>query len=126
MVEKLLTAAEVARRLGISEEEVAHRVQQGRLRAIRLGEGILRFHPEDVAASEAAGVAAHPAVATTTLPPAPSEPKSLRHGVAESTTTAHGPVPWWERLWDFLYAYDFYFLALLLIGAIIAVIVTTQ
>jgi len=92
MAEKLLTPTEVARRLGVAEAEVARLTARGTLKALHLGDGLLRFHPEDVAAWQA-----RPA-ATSAVP--------------------------WERVWDFLYAYDFYLFAAFFLGAMGAFVLT--
>lgn len=108
MADKLLTSAEVARQLGISESEVARLVTQAKLKAIRLGPEVLRFHPEDVAAWQAA------------------ERRPRRPPPPRSPVPGSRPLSAWERMRDLLYAYDFYLVAALLIGAILAVIVSLR
>ena len=96
MSEKLLTPAEAARRLGVAEAEVARLTARGALKALRLGDGVLRFHPEDVAAWQARR-------------PAPPAPRSALS---------------WERIGDFLYAYDFYLFTAFFFGAMGAFVLT--
>lgn len=107
MPEKLLTSAEAARRLGISERELDRLVQGGELSALRLGGELVRFHPDDVDAWRPS--------ATATPPRDPVRPKP-----------ASGPVPWWERVWDFFYVYDFYLFALGVVAMIVAFMIVLQ
>ncbi len=107
MSDKLLTLAEAARHLDLSEAEVVHLTTTGALKVIRLGGDLLRFHPEDVAAWQASTRARRP--------PPPTVPPAVPAGRGS----------WWERARDFLYAYDFYLLAMLIIGTIIGLIVAT-
>ncbi len=108
MPEKLLTPAEVARRLGVAEAEVARLTARGTLKALRLGDGLLRFHPDDVAALR--------------LPPRRLSPKEAKPRTLLAQPAAAG-VPW-ERVWDFLYAYDFYLFAAFFFGAMGAFVLT--
>lgn len=107
MPEKLLTSSEAARRLGISEQELARIVQAGQLKAIRLGGELVRFHPDDVDTWRPPS--------TPTLPRAPDRP-----------TPPASPASAWERLWDFFYAYDFYLFAVGLVAVIVAFILVMQ
>jgi len=122
VVEKLLTAADVAQRLGLSEAEVAQLAERGELRALRLGGELLRFHPDDVAAWQAT----HHRRAASPPSLVPAGSPGRQRSAARPSSAVVGPEPWWERWGDFLYAYDFYLVAALLIGAIIALIVTMQ
>ena len=46
--EKLMTALEVAERLGITRGHVYRMIERGDLRAYRLGKKLIRFYPSDV------------------------------------------------------------------------------
>lgn len=95
MVEKLLTISEVANRLRLPEAEVQQLVAAGRLKALRLGGELLRFHPDDVAKFHESRLAIR------------DVPSSRR-----------------ERLRDLFYTYDFYLVAALLIGILLILIVS--
>lgn len=123
---KLLTAAETARRLGLSEHEVARLVVRGELPALWIGGEVLRFHPDDVAAWRPRQVpqnAAQPSaprspVITVQEPPvprsaesrdgpslrAPPEGGSLRSPVSRGkgavTTVSSQPMPPRARSWQ--------------------------
>lgn len=107
MSEKLLTTAQAAACLGLTEAQVEQLVLEGRLIAYRLGGKYLRFRPEQVER-----LRLQPATAVTTVQPAfglgppPSD-------VAELSYT------WGERARDFLYFNDFYLASLLLFLAVL-------
>lgn len=47
---KLITMIEAADQLGVSPKFIRRRVQDGRLRAYRIGGSVIRVDPDDVAA----------------------------------------------------------------------------
>ena len=131
-VNKLLTAAEAARRLGLSEGDVTELVERGELQALWIGGEVLRFHPDDLAAwrprskpaesSAPRGQASRGPVSTVEGPPTESSaPTSL--GKGGLTTVSSQPVPspatWGDRLLEFVYAYDGYVVTGLLVLTIL-------
>jgi len=123
-VNKLLTAAEAARRLGLSEPEVTELAERGELRALWIGGEVLRFHPDDVAAWRSRRdevtrpSAPRGPVVTVQGPPAePSAPTSSGKGglTTVSSQPVAAPSAWWERCLEFLYLYDGYVVTALLV-----------
>lgn len=109
-MEKLWTTTEVAKYLGLSEEDVERLALEGTLTGYKLGGEFLRFRPDQVKRLQERLGGRRPAEAsaTTGKPPSPA---------ARSAT---GAASWQERVRDFLYFYDFYLLSfLLLIGVMI-------
>lgn len=144
-MEKLLTVAEAAHRLGLSEDDVTELVARGELQALWIGGEVLRFHPDDVAAwrprpkavgpSAPRGLASHGPVATVQGPPlAPSEPTSSgKGGLTTVSSSANepwripGPATWWDQCRDFIYAYDGYLVtALLVVTVLLALFVAPK
>jgi excisionase family DNA binding protein len=69
MSERLLTARELADRLGVSAETVLRWTRRGELPAIKLPGGAIRYHPDDLAdwlAEHATAAPAREAPATQT------------------------------------------------------------
>lgn len=98
-MEKLWTTTEVAKYLGVSEEEVEGLVREGRLTGYKLGGQFLRFRPDQVQGLRGQ--------------------LGRRRPQGVPGTTAQ-PMIWQERVRDFIYFYDFYILSfLLLIGVMI-------
>jgi excisionase family DNA binding protein len=85
-MEKLWTIVEVARCLGVTEDDVKQLVRQGQLTGYKLGGQFLRFRPDQVEALKGHVAAPPPASAASTS----SSPS------------------WATRLRDALYFYDFY------------------
>lgn len=83
-MEKLWTATEVAKYLGIDEQDVEALVRDGRLTGYKLGGQFLRFRPDQVEALK-------PAVPKRDTPTAPAAAPS-----------------WLDRVKEFVYFYDFY------------------
>ena len=106
MAERLLTAADAARRLGVSAAELDGLVKSGALKAFRIGGELLRFHPDDLEAFRSR--------------------RSIPAKSSRRRSEAAGPISWLDRLRDFLYAYDFYLLALGMVGMIVAMIFVMQ
>ena len=98
MTEKLLTTAQAAAQLGITEPEVEQLVLEGRLSAYRLGGKYLRFRPEQVERLAAARAAGHVMQPT----------RAIVHADPEADPASMIPYTWGERLRDFLYFNDFY------------------
>lgn len=94
-MEKLWTATEVAKYLGIDEQDVEALVRDGRLIGYKLGGQFLRFRPDQVEALK-------PAVPKRATPAAPV--------VAPS---------WLDRAKEFMYFYDFY-----LVSAVLFLVLT--
>lgn len=92
---KLLTIREVARELGISEQEVIDLAEQGKIPAYKIGGVYLRFKPEHI--QEAKQRIFHRA------------PEKIKAGL-------------FERLQDFVYFNDFYILAALIIILMLIII----
>lgn len=86
-MEKLWTATEVAKYLGIDEQHVDALVREGKLTGYKLGGQFLRFRPDQVEALKPA-VAARAAP----LPPAPAP-------------------SWADRAREFVYFNDFYIIS---------------
>ena len=84
-MEKLWTASEVARYLGIHEVDVEELVRQGKLTGYKLGGQFLRFRPSQV--EELKG--------------------RIRFRPTIGTSLAQ-PRMWFHHVKDFLYFYDFY------------------
>jgi excisionase family DNA binding protein len=83
-MEKLWTATEVAKCLGVQEADVDQLVREGQLTGYKLGGQFLRFRPDQVEALK---------------------------GRLRFRTAAQGPEPQaslWDRTRDFMYFYDFY------------------
>jgi len=97
-MEKLWTISEVARFLGIQEEDVEQLVREGRLTGYKLGGRFLRFRPSQV---EAVKGALH-------TPSQVDRRRGRRRGVV-----------WAERLREFLYFYDFYLVSATLLAAMV-------
>ena len=106
-MEKLWTTAEVAKYLGVSEEEVEQLVLEGQLTGYRLGGEFLRFRPDQVTALKAllGGRRQKASPLTAEKPMSPARP-------------AVGGMSWQERVRDFLYFYDFYILSFLLLVSV--------
>ena len=100
-MEKLWTAAEAARWLGIAEQDVEALVRHGKLTGYQLGGRYLRVRPEDVKDLRGRVKASAPAVA-----PAPE-----RSGT------------WQERLRQFFYFYDFYIVSASLLAVLVVYLV---
>jgi len=94
-MEKLWTTAEVARYLSISEADVEQLVRQGKLTGYKLGGRFLRFRPDQVKALKAF-----------------VEPTSQAASLAPEPTGRR------DRLREFLYFYDFYLFAVLLLAGV--------
>ena len=99
---KLLTAEEVAQRLGVDVSEVNVLVTTGKLSAYRLGGQFVRFRRDDV---DALARGKRPRAALS------------RHA---QPTAASG---WGERIREFVYLHDFYLMAVLLTLLLIAVLI---
>ncbi len=105
-MEKLWTRAEVADYLRISEHDVEQLVRQKQLTGYRLGGKFLRFRPDEVKA----------------LPVAIAPPPSG----ASVTLVQPGPRPWWRRLRDALYFYDFYILSSALLVCLVLYLIASS
>ncbi len=101
MTEKLLTTAQVAAQLGLTEPEVEQLVLEGRLAAYRLGGKYLRFRPEQVERLQGRGTG-------------PSAPARSVVSATPSSDTRTLPYTWGERLRDFIYFNDFYLMSVAL------------
>ena len=102
-MEKLWTTAEVARYLGLTEQDVDALVQAGRLTGYRLAGQFMRFKPEQVKALK---------------------PQIEPRGPAAMTQAgAIAAVSWPARAREFFYFYDFYLfsggLLMVLVGYLI-------
>lgn len=105
MTEKLLTTAQVAALLGMTEPQVEQLVLEGRLAAYRLGGKYLRFRPEQVERLQLRGTAAPAAM------PLPA--------VAQPSAAEALPYTWSAHLRDFLYFNDFYLISIALFLAVL-------
>lgn len=99
---KLLTAEEVAQRLGVDVSEVNVLVATGKLAAYRLGGQFVRFRQDEV---ETLVRGARPRA---------KRPRRAPHAPAAG---------WGERLREFVYLHDFYLMAALLTLLLIAVLI---
>ena len=95
-MEKLWTSSEVARFLGIEEEDVEQLVRQGLLIGYKLGGQFVRFRPSQVEAVKG----------TLRTPSQVDRRRGRRSGLV-----------WAERLREFLYFYDFYLVSATLLAA---------
>ena len=96
-MEKLWTLSEVARYLHVHEQDVERLVAEGRLRGYRLAKQFLRFRPEEVQQLKAQGaVVASP----------------------DAVAVKPGGV-WYMRCRDFVYFYDFYLLAFVVLAVLV-------
>lgn len=105
-MEKLLTTAEVAECLRLSEGEVEQLVRRGRLTGYRLGGKFLRFRPDEVKGLQESIAPRAPLPSTTRLAP------RLR--------------PWHARLRDTLYFYDFYILSSALLACLVLYLIASS
>ena len=96
-MEKLWTTSEVARFLGIQEEDVEQLVREGRLNGYRLGGQFLRFRPDHIQQLK------------LTLQVSP-----IRVAALTQTRTS-----WIHHLRDVCYFYDFYIVSVLLLISVI-------
>ena len=103
MTEKLLTTAEVATQLGISEQHVEQLVLEGRLVAYRLGGKYLRFRPEQVQR-----------LALTVHETAPTPTVAAGAAAAQAVEADELAYTWPERVRDFFYFNDFYLISVAL------------
>ena len=94
-MERLWTAAEVAKCLGVDEGEVERLVREGALTGYRLGGEYLRFRPDQVKSLKG----------KVTTPSRPAVPLARE--------------PWSQRLHEFLYFYDFYLVSAVLLAALV-------
>lgn len=99
-MEKLWTATEVAKYLGINEQDVDALVRDGRLTGYKLGGEFLRFRPDQVEALK-------PAVAEGAMPAA----------------TAAAPT-WMDQAKEFLYFNDFYIISAGLLIALVGYLIS--
>ncbi len=100
-MEKLWTTTEVARFLGVAEDEVARFVQEGRLTGYKLAGEFLRFKPEQVQVLKG-------------QVPSAGRARAL-----------HAPAATWvERVRNFIYFYDFYLLSFLLLTAVVLYLIS--
>ena len=100
MTQKLLTVAEAAHRLGLSEDNLTRMAKAGEVKCLWIGGELLRFHPDDLEGWLRQAEAA----------PRPLSGRRLRQ--------VHGRTGW-DRVWDFINTYDFYAIAGLLVAAIL-------
>ena len=98
MTEKLLTTAQVAAQLGLTEPQVEQLVLEGRLIAYRLGGKYLRFRPEQVERLQGRGTG-------------PSAPAPAVFTTAATTDADALPYTWSARVRDFVYFNDFYLIS---------------
>lgn len=103
-MEKLWTSSEVARFLGIQEEDIEQLVREGLLTGYQLGGRFLRFRPSQVEA-----------VKGTLHTPSQAD---RRHG-------RRSGLVWAERLREFLYFYDFYLVSATLLAAMVVYLMVT-
>lgn len=104
MTEKLLNLDEVCEYLNISEKELRLLVEKGKIPAYRLGGTILRFKKEQIDEIKQQGV-----------PQLTEIEKSTEVSAAAGYSRG-------EKFKDFLYYYDFYILALIIIGILVSII----
>lgn len=102
-MEKLWTASEVARILGITEVDVEQLVREGKLTGYKLGGKFLRFRPQQVEALK--GKVRFRAM-----------PKNIRQ--------PEGRV-WFNPVGDFLYFYDFYVLSAVLFAVLVIYLIAS-
>ncbi len=109
--EGLLDLKEAADLLGLTEEEVKRFVLRGKIPAYKIGGEFLRFKKDQVEALRGRiKILKHQSVPIEKITP---------DDVAERKTRYSA----WDRIRDFLYFNDFYFLAAILIALLIFVIV---
>ena len=122
MPEKLLTIAEVAKYLGVSEEEVKRLVDTGEIPAYRIGDTFLRFRREQIDAirSEISDIEAKEAAAVQL--PVDSKARTAhtytdleRDIKRREPATRQYDYTFAERIKDFFYFNDFYIISFLLI-----------
>ena len=102
-MEKLWTTSEVARFLGITEDDVEHLVRDGALTAYKLGGQFLRFRPDQVEALKGR-VARRPVQAVA----------------ARSRPT------WADRCREFVYFYDFYLVSAVLLAGLVLYLISAE
>ena len=103
-MEKLWTTSEVARFLGIVEDDVEQLVRDGKLTAYKLGGQFLRFRPDQVEGLKG----------TVAL-----------RARAEAVQTV-APRTWVDRLKDAAYFYDFYLISAVLLAGLILYLVAAE
>ena len=101
-MEKLWTTTEVARFLGVPEDEVARFVKDGRLTGYKLAGQFLRFKPDQVQTLK-------------------GRVKAPARGASVPALPA---VTWSERVRNFVYFYDFYLLSFLLLTAVVLYLIS--
>ncbi|MCM8779217.1 MAG: helix-turn-helix domain-containing protein [Candidatus Omnitrophica bacterium] len=93
-MEKFITLTEAAKLLGIEEHEMAEIAEKGEITAYRIGGNFLRFKLKDIEDYK-----------KKKYPP--------QEGVGYS---------WREKIYDFLYYYDFYLILILIIVILLIII----
>ncbi|MBI4343551.1 MAG: helix-turn-helix domain-containing protein [Candidatus Omnitrophica bacterium] len=104
-MEKLWTTQEVAKFLGIEDVDVEHLVREGKLTGYKLGGQFLRFQPAQVKALQG------------TL--------RLRRTGARRAAAVAGE-PWYARLRDTFYFYDFYVVSATLLAALLVYLLVSS
>jgi len=108
--EGLLNLKETADLLGLAEEEVRYFVSQGKIPAYKIGGEFLRFKRDQVEALRGRiKILKHQSVPIEKIVPAEEAERKVKYSVR-------------DRIRDFLYFNDFYFLAAILIALLIFVI----
>ena len=108
--EGLLNLKETADLLGLTEEEVRHFVSQGKIPAYKIGGEFLRFKRDQIEAlCGRIKILKHQSVPIEKIVPAEEAGRKVKYSVR-------------DKIRDFLYFNDFYFLAAILIALLIFVI----
>lgn len=102
-MEKLWTASEVARVLGITELDVERLVREGKLTGYKLGGKFLRFRPQQV--DELKG--------------------KLRFRATPKNRPGFSTGSWFSQANDFLYFYDFYVLSAVLFAMLVVYLIAS-
>ena len=100
-MEKLWTAGEVARVLGIAEVDVEELVRQGKLTGYKLGGQFLRFRPDQVGELK------------RTMRFRPTTASAVRRG------------GWWGKAREFVYFYDFYLVSAAFLAVLVVYLVAS-
>lgn len=100
-MEKLWTTCEAAQCLGVAEEDVEQLVREGQLTGYRLGGKFLRFRPDQV--QHLKGTMRF-------------RPTSVRTGTYPTRSAS-------ERVKEFWYFYDYYFVSACLLAAVVLYLV---
>jgi len=129
MPEKLMNIAEVAAYLRVSEEEVKRLVDTGEIPAYRIGGSFLRFRKEqlDAIRSEISLIEKEGSGRPKVSSQPPAKPSHTytdleREIKRREPVTRQYDYTTAERVKDFFYFYDFYFISFAIIGILLYVI----